>query len=751
MALQQTIQALQDTSFGKPYIPRETGFGFIMENGLSKLFNYLLTGDETYASELNRKTYGVIYAVVYTISTQVIPPGAESDPEKRNYMGDIYQQQIIWNKTFLENIRDDIRSQSKIELKVQRYYHHWNNYQNILMKWYFNFFIFLEYSYISFNNFPKLESQLIAQWKTIIYDEFKTEIMEHFMEVMNKDRANEVVRNDALPKYITIFTKLYDDNSNSMYAAEFERFFLENSTVFFNGIKDTWRTNHTNMNYCSYIYTFMNAEKERISHYLCKSTEKATMDLIIDRFITSIHQEILMHDGDGLIYYLNHLNRDDLIIFNRIYTVMSIVPNNQGIETMSSIIREFIIGTFTSNINRLIQANPKLADANSAVSLFMIDQHALFTRLIHESLVDNTIIQTMFVNTMKTVMNDTYSGDFKFNKHVPMFIHSIIRKKDKEMSEEAKNDLIQPSITLSTYIYDKDIFMEFNRKYLQDRLLLFSPVYTDIERSIVARYTTLFGSSLSEKLNGMLNDYMRCTSEPNSISHIYTQSHWPNLINCPDIVLPAELRSIYDTAQAMYLAPFTTEGRPSSRRVNWHYTYGTLFMNVNYPKGRSHTFEFNILQYVVFNMFMGHNNALHYDLLLHESGIRVASFLDRVLDSLIRPKLIIKNEDDNTYRFNPKFTSPSKRIVIQCLPFVEVAVTTESIDVDRTHTIQSAIVRVMKIRKTMRYEDIISHVMSDCARFRPEGKFIKKNIETLIEKEYLERNSDDPSLFKYLA
>jgi cullin 1 len=47
--------------------------------------------------------------------------------------------------------------------------------------------------------------------------------------------------------------------------------------------------------------------------------------------------------------------------------------------------------------------------------------------------------------------------------------------------------------------------------------------------------------------------------------------------------------------------------------------------------------------------------------------------------------------------------------------------------------------------------DIVAYVLSDCARFRPETKFIKENIEYLIVKDYLERDSDDPTLFKYIA
>jgi len=738
--LNAKIEALKVTMDGKKFIPFEPGCAYIMENGLFPLFKYLETGDEGYASHLNRQTFGVVYAIVYTMCTQ---------PAPNNYMKNVYDQQIKWNETFLQNIRDDIRAQPLVELRVQRYFHHWKNYQEILMKWYLNFFVFIQYSYIPFNNLPHLDTQLIKQWHTMIYEEFKMEIMNYFMTEMNKDRTNEIIHNKDLTYYITIFTKLTDENSNTMYHTEFERFFLDKSAEFFDGIKGHWRESKTNMNYCSYIYTFMTAEKNRVSQYLLKSTEKPLMDLIIDRFITTIHHEILTHTEDGFIYYLHRLTKENTEVFTQIYGVMSIVPNNQGIETMASLMRDFITHQMRTSIHDMISREMKINELNTTLCKYVIDTHDLYTHLIHSSFSDNTIIQTMFVNTMKTILNDTYPKNIKFNKHLPMFIHGTIRNKD--LNDEMKYDIIQQIIIISRYITDKDIYMEYTRNYLKDRLLSTSSVNVEMEQEILTRYSNMYGVSFCEKVVGMLNDYIRCSSTAGSNSHIYTHSHWPNLVNTPNVRLPDELREVYNAAEAMYLDPFTVGGNPPSRKVQWYYTFGHLNMEVFYPKGKKHIFELNILQYVVFNMFMGHLNPIHYDTLLRESGIGVSDYLDRVLDSLMRPKLILKNESDNTYRFNPGFSSKFMKVVIQCLPFVEVAVARETIEIDRTHTVQSVIVRVMKIRKTMSHVDLVNTVLSECVKFTPETKFIKANIETLIEKEYLERDSTNSSLYKYLA
>ena len=57
----------------------------------------------------------------------------------------------------------------------------------------------------------------------------------------------------------------------------------------------------------------------------------------------------------------------------------------------------------------------------------------------------------------------------------------------------------------------------------------------------------------------------------------------------------------------------------------------------------------------------------------------------------------------------------------------------------------------MKARKTLAHQQLVGEVFSQLSLFRPDGKVIKKRIEALIEREYLERDPDQPNTYKYLA
>ena len=138
------------------------------------------------------------------------------------------------------------------------------------------------------------------------------------------------------------------------------------------------------------------------------------------------------------------------------------------------------------------------------------------------------------------------------------------------------------------------------------------------------------------------------------------------------------------------------------------------------------------------------------------------SELRRTLQSLAcgRERVLSKDPkgkeigDDDVFSFNDEYTSKQYRVKINAIQMKETAddsrKTNETVMQDRQHQIDAAIVRIMKTRKTLSHKLLMNELMTQL-RFPVTAVDLKKRVESLIEREYLERASDDASVYCYLA
>jgi len=71
----------------------------------------------------------------------------------------------------------------------------------------------------------------------------------------------------------------------------------------------------------------------------------------------------------------------------------------------------------------------------------------------------------------------------------------------------------------------------------------------------------------------------------------------------------------------------------------------------------------------------------------------------------------------------------------------------------RGFVVEAAIVRIMKQRKELSHAQLVTETLTQLSsQFKPDVGMIKKKIESLIEREYLERMEDAPvPSYRYLA
>lgn len=75
----------------------------------------------------------------------------------------------------------------------------------------------------------------------------------------------------------------------------------------------------------------------------------------------------------------------------------------------------------------------------------------------------------------------------------------------------------------------------------------------------------------------------------------------------------------------------------------------------------------------------------------------------------------------------------------------------EIVQEDRGIAIEAAIVRIMKGRRKLDHLTLVQEVLTSLHMFKPQPQLIKHKIETLIDREFLERDPNDRSTYNYLA
>jgi hypothetical protein len=79
-----------------------------------------------------------------------------------------------------------------------------------------------------------------------------------------------------------------------------------------------------------------------------------------------------------------------------------------------------------------------------------------------------------------------------------------------------------------------------------------------------------------------------------------------------------------------------------------------------------------------------------------------------------------------------------------------LALSQQEVVVARKQTVEAAIVRLLKGRKTLSESQILSAVQSRAAQtFLPDLLLVRKCLAALVEKEYIEQGEDDPRQYVY--
>jgi cullin-4 len=331
--------------------------------------------------------------------------------------------------------------------------------------------------------------------------------------------------------------------------------------------------------------------------------------------------------------------------------------------------------------------------------------------------------------------------------------------------------LLESTMALFRLVHAKDVFEAFYKKDLAKRLLHNRSSSADLERSVLAQLKAECGAGFTSKMEGMFKDVDGSTElagqfdalrneTPASVRipfdltvHVLTSSYWP-ATTAAQVLLPPHLQAGLQQYEQFYQKRFN-----GARLLQWQHKEGYCTVRATFPAGKKEL-DVSFFQTLVLLMFNDRDTAPFLEIKA-ATGIEDTE-LRRTLQSLSLGQVRVLRKEPKTkdvgdadlFHFNGDFKAQLVKLKISTIQAretkQEIDETHEKVLQDRQYQIDACLVRIMKTRKQLSHAQLVAEALAQL-RFPARIPDLKKRIESLIERDYLERDENDPNAYKYLA
>jgi len=657
----------------------------------------------------------------------------------------------------------------------------WNDHQTsmVMIR---DILMYMDRVYVQQNNCENVYNLglVIFRDKVVRYGCVGNHLRVTLLDMIMKERRGEVIDRLAIKNACQMLMMLGIDTRN-VYEEDFESHFLKQSAEFYKIESQKFLEENSASVYIRKVEARINEEAERATHYLDESTEQRIVEVVEEELIKRHMKTIVEMEGSGVVHMLKNTKVEDLGVMYKLFGRV-----NDGHKTMADCVSRYLREEGKALVT---QATGEQGQQTNAVSYIqnLLELKDRFDNFLQHSFLNDKYFKQVI------------SGDFEYflnlNQRSPeflsLFIDDKLKKGVKGLSDVEVEQVLDKSMILFRFLQEKDAFEEYYKRHLARRLLNQKSASDDSEKMMISKLKSECGCQFTSKLEGMFKDMTLSNSVNEEFRahlqntnknlsgvdlsvRVLTTGFWPGQNAPPPINLSRVPAQTFDVFKNFYLA------KHSGRILTLQPSTGTADLNAIFypkkerdgeeggeqPKAKKHILCVNTYQMVLLLMF-NTREKITYEEMKEETLIP-----DRELTRALQPLSVGKTsqrilqktpktkdiEPSHIFTVNEAFTSQFHRVKIQQASArqgeaePERNETRKKVDEDRKHEIEACIVRIMKSRKQLNHNQLVTEVVEQLnKRFQPSPIIIKKRIEGLIEREYIKRSDHDRKLYIYLA
>uniref|UniRef100_A0A8C4WGA5 Cullin 1 n=1 Tax=Gopherus evgoodei TaxID=1825980 RepID=A0A8C4WGA5_9SAUR len=583
----------------------------------------------------------------------------------------------------------------------------------------------------------EIYSLALVTWRDCLFRPLNKQVTNAVLKLIEKERNGETINTRLISGVVQSYVELglneddafakgptltvYKESFESQFLADTERFYTRESTEFLQQNPVT--------EYMKKAEARLLEEQRRVQVYLHESTQdelaRKCEQVLIEKHLEIFHTE-----------FQNLLDADKNEDLGRMYNLAAIEKCGEAALNDPKMYVQTVL------------------DGISKTLTFLYNLQAC------GRFINNNAVTKMAQSSSKSP------------ELLARYCDSLLKKSSKNPEEAELEDTLNQVMVVFKYIEDKDVFQKFYAKMLAKRLVHQNSASDDAEASMISKLKQACGFEYTSKLQRMfqdigvskdLNEQFKkhlTNSEPLDLDfsiQVLSSGSWPFQQSCT-FALPSELERSYQRFTAFYAS------RHSGRKLTWLYQLSKGELVTNCFKNR-YTLQASTFQMAILLQY-NTEDAYTVQQLTDSTQIKM-DILAQVLQILLKSKLLVLEDEnanvdevelkpDTLIKLYLGYKNKKLRVNIN-VPMKteqkqEQETTHKNIEEDRKLLIQAAIVRIMKMRKVLKHQQLLGEVLTQLSsRFKPRVPVIKKCIDILIEKEYLERVDGEKDTYSYLA